>query len=191
MIKKFSELFRRLEFKKENLIPFLIFIGITIAVFVVGVTFNIKITTVALTIIFILFSFLTLFTWLMAGLAVFRALFVVGAGLSLVIFIGQSFCDVPVKFHTADSSLMNIIGFGLLYVGGLFIVSLYKELYGDKEAKSDSRQKGMIKLFKDMNGGKNPWLILVLYALFLGLFLWQLYQVINPIIDNLCVYSGK
>ena len=165
------------EIKKENLIPFIVFLLIMLAVFVSVKVFGLEFAKVAPIPVIILFSILCMIIWGLAGLAVFRSLFVVSASLSLIIFLAQSYCQSPAYLHTADNSLKSLLGFGILYVGFIFFRSLYKEL------------KESLNKFKDANSGKRSWFVVVLFALFVALFLVQLYQVINPILMGLCVYQ--
>jgi len=44
-------------------------------------------------------------------------------------------------------------------------------------------------LFKEANSNKHSWFILLIYGLWVSLFVWQIYSVINPIIHGLCVYK--
>lgn len=84
---------------------------------------------------------------------------------------------------------MTLLGIGFIYVVVQFVWSLFKELFGDKEAKEEWRRKGTIAVFKEANGNKHSWLVLVVYGLFVALFVSQIYNVIYPIIHGLCVYK--
>lgn len=116
-------------------------------------------------------------TWGLAVHAVIKSLFGVSAGLSLIIFLAQSYCQVPLAFQTANDSLKSLVAFGLIYIGIEFFRSLYKE--------ATDRAKAL----KEVNDNKRPWLILIPFALFTGLFIWQVVQVLLPIVQNLCVYK--
>ena len=83
---------------------------------------------------------------------------------------------------------MILVGFGFIYVVTQFIRSLFRELFGDKRIEDGWKRKGMIGIFKEINHGKHSWMVLVIYGLLVSLFVWQIYNVINPIIHNLCVY---
>lgn len=136
----------------------------------------------------VIFGVFFIILWFVAGYTVFRALLVASVGLGFIIFIGQSYCELSASERTANNSLMILIGFGFIYVATQFIRSLYKELFGDKGAKEEWRQKGMIPLFKEINGGSHHWLVLIVYGGLVCLFVWQVYNVVNPIIRGLCVY---
>lgn len=142
---------------------------------------------------FLLFSVLglaiiTLFTWSLAALAVFRSLMVIGAGLSLILFIAQSYCALDVSKQVANDSLQSLIGISIVFIGVTFVVRLYRELFGDPNAKREFDKLGALKVFRDANKGKDSLLFLVLYASFMGLILGQLFEVLYPIFNNLCVY---
>lgn len=142
---------------------------------------------------FVVFSviglfFLTIFTWSLAALAVFRSLMVIGAGLSLILFIAQSYCDLDVTQRLADDSLQSLIGISILFIGVIFAIRLYRELFGDPNAKREFDKIGALKVFRAANKGKDSILLLVLYASFMGLILGQLFHVLYPIFNNLCIY---
>jgi len=122
----------------------------------------------------------------LAALAVVRSLFLVGASLSLIIFLAQSYCNVPTSARIADSQLHSVLGLGLFYILFIFARSLYQEAFGDKE---DKKFKGHVVILREANNNKKSWFLLFLYALFVSLFLIELYQIISPIISNLCVYQ--
>lgn len=128
-----------------------------------------------------------LITWLMAALAVFRPLLIVGAGLSLLLYVAQEYCALPLQARTADDSLQSLISIGVIFILAIFAFRLYRELFGDQEAKSEFHQKGALRVLRESNRGKDPWFILLMYALFIGLILSQIFQVLYPIFSNLCV----
>lgn len=148
---------------------------------------HIRVFFVAFSIIGLMF--LTLFTWSLAALAVFRSLMVIGAGLSLILFIAQSYCGLDITQRVADDSLKSLIGISLIFIGVTFGVRLYRELFGDPNAKREFDKVGALQSFRDANKGKDSYLILVLYASFMGLILGQLFEVLYPIFNNLCVYQ--
>ena len=113
----------------------------------------------------------------MAGHAVMKSLFWVGASLSLIIFLAQSYCAVPVAAQTGNDALKSLLVFGFGYIAIDFFRTLYKEVLE------------RIKMLKQTNDGKKPWMILVPFGLFTGLFVWQIWQVLFPILHTLCVYK--
>lgn len=165
--------FENFELKKEKAI----FIVVILLVFFGAKYFDIDLDILGAKLFVIVFSVLLLITWTVAGITVFRSLFVVGAGLTFLIFLAQSFCNVPVTSQSANVALQSLFGFGIIYVILLFYKSLFKEL------------KKILGQLKEVNNRKNSWIIIILFGFFVGLFVWQLYQVMNPIVLNLCIYK--
>lgn len=163
------------KFEKREILAFCIFVLIVATVFI-GMTFYRDTFEVigAMLLVIELAIFITV-TWALAGHAVMKSLFVVGASLSLMIFLAQSYCAAPHLTQAGNEALKSLLGFSLLYLGFDFIRSLYKEVTGHT------------KRMKEINKGKNPWIFLVPFALFVGIFLWQLYQVMFPIVSSLCI----
>lgn len=181
------KLLEKVGVEKKDIKPFLIFMAgvAVISTILITTPFFATIGPIALIIVFgIFFSVL----WFVAGYVVFRSLLSASVGLSLIIFIGQSYCALPVNEQVANTSLMTLIGFGFIYVIAQFGYSLFRELFGDKRAKEEWRQKGMVGVFKEINQNKHSWLVLVTYAPLVSLFIWQIFSVVKPIIDGLCVY---
>ena len=179
---KMSEILGRLKerinINRGNFIHFIALLIVVGVVVELSMVFNLAPIFLA-----IVLGVLILFSWYMAGVAVFRSLLSAGVGLTLLFYIAELYCKVPEIHRNADSSLQALLGFGLIYVIFIFANSLWKELVGDKEKDL----KGSIRFFKDMNNGKKPWIILIPYAMFIGLFVYQLWQVIHPILNNFCV----
>jgi hypothetical protein len=178
-----TKLLEKIGVDKKDIKPFALFIAgvmVTLVVLVATPFF----ATIAPTLLIVAFGALFVVLWFMAGYAVFRSLLVASVGLSFIIFIGQSYCALPIDQHVANDSLSTLIGFGLIYVVAQLGRSLYRELFGDKEAK-----EGMVNLFKDANRNKHPWMILVIYGLLISLFLWQISRVIMPIIHAVSTCS--
>jgi hypothetical protein len=180
MFEKIKNYYRSLNIKKEKLAPFLVFLVIIV---LTSLFFGISKATPAM--LFIVLAILCLITSIMAGIVVFRSLIIASVSLTFLVFLGQTYCGLPVAAQTANDALATLMGFGFFYSIGVFIVSLYKELWGDKELN----KKGSFNKIKEIYEGKVPWTILVPYALFIGIFLVDLYRVINPIIRSLCIYK--
>ncbi len=148
-----------------------------------------QVSTIFLTFSLIGLAFISLFTWSLAALAVFRSLMVIGAGLSLILFIAQSYCALDISKRVADDSLQSLIGISIIFIGVTFGVRLYRELFGDPNAKREFDKVGVLQSFRNANEGKDSYIILVLYASFMGLILGQLFEVLYPIFNSLCVYQ--
>lgn len=176
----------------ENVVAFLFYIGFILLIFVLSLIFKFDPMAV-LTGIWFWFavfglSAVVIYAWAKAGIVVFRSLAVIGAELSVLALLSQSYCGVQENMRIADNALMSIIGFGLLYIGFSFLKSLYQELFGDKDSKNEQRKKGAVALMKKNGGGKILTFTLGLYAIFVATFLVQLYEVVNVIFTNSCVY---
>lgn len=190
MFKRLKEINQRVRTDKRFAVLFVLYL-----ITAIGASFAFTIWEDQARGFFVIFSLIgltviSLFTWSLAALAVFRSLMVIGAGLSLILFIAQSYCDLDVAQRIADDSLQSLIGISILFIGVIFIIRLYRELFGDPNAKREFDKLGALKVFRDANNGKDSILFLILYASFMGLILGQLFQVLFPIFNNLCVYGG-
>jgi hypothetical protein len=125
---------------------------------------------------FLLTILMALMAW-MAGIVVLKALFVVAAELSLLIFLTQSFCAAPMRAAQNNSAMTSLFTVGLVYIGFIFFNSLWDAL---KTKYSELKQKPRTI----------EWVVTVIsFFLFVCLFLWELYLIINPIVASLCVYK--
>ena len=174
----------KLNLKKEKVVPFTVFLVIVTVVFFVAKFFNLNLLSLGPVVFAIVLSILCLIAWFMAGIAVFRSLVVASVSMSVIIFLAQTYCALPNTTQTGIDALKGLFGFGMIYSAIIFIDSLYKELMGDKNKGS----KGSLKYLEEIYDGKKPLMILIPYAIFIGLFIWQLYDVLVPIIHNLCIY---
>jgi hypothetical protein len=164
--------------KKEDLKRFAIFIGVVIFTFAVA-SFLKQHLLIGLIGLVIELACLAIVAWAMAGYVVMKTFFWVGASLSLLIYIAETYCGLPINFRTGDDALKSLLIVGLSYITISFIYNLYKEITNRLKA---------LKEIKGINKNLISWLILIFFALFVGIFVWQIYQVISPIILNLCVY---
>jgi len=183
----FKELIGKFGIEENDIKPFLFFVAgvaITSVIFITAPFFS----TVGPVILIVIFGIFFSILWFVAGYVVFRSLLAASVGLSLIIFIGQSYCALPAAKQVANSSLQALIGFGFIFVVAQFGRSLYRELFGDMYAKEKWKQKGIVGVFKEANQNKHSWFVLVTYGLLVSLFIWQIYSVINPIVGGLCVY---
>jgi hypothetical protein len=174
MEEKIRNFFKSLH--KREVLSYLAVLVLATAVFV-GMTFyHDAFQKIGYTLLFIELAILITVAWAFAGHAVMKSLFLIGASLSLIIFLAQSYCAAPNLTQSGNDALKTLLAFSFIYLGYDFFRSLYTEV--------TSHTKKM----KEVNNGKNPWMYLVPFALFVGIFLWQLYQVISPIVGNFCVY---
>ena len=175
--------------EKDKIIKYVIFLVATLVMGVLSKIININLSSLTSLLFIISFSFLFIIIWIKVGMSVFKSLFIAGASFSLIIFISQEYCNVPIEARISDKSLEIFLAFGLLYVGSVFVKSLYKELFGDKDSKDELVKKGTFKIFREINDGKDSFLILLIFSIVFGTFLGQLFQVFYPIINNICIYK--
>ena len=188
MINKVKTLLHKF-WDNKKLLKFLLFLLISVFFAILASKYENIFAGVSLILALTMLSILFLVTWIMATFAVFRSLLIVGAGLSLLLFISIEYCRVPIEMRIADEALINLINLGLLFLGFVFITSLFKELFGNQKSDNPLDQKGALQIFKEINHGKHSWLLLSLYAVSLGVIIGQLFQVLYPIFNNLCVYQ--
>jgi hypothetical protein len=184
MIEKIKNYLKTTGVKEGDFVKFS-FLVVSIAVIVSVLLFTSVGTKIGPTIALVLFAILFIILWIIAGLVVFRSLVAASIGLSLIIYINQSYCE-PNVVHSANESLRILTSFGLIYVVAQFCINLYKELFGDKKSDDDLKRKGTIAVFKEINNGKHSWLVLVIYIPLISIFVWQVYLVINPIMLSFC-----
>lgn len=114
---------------------------------------------------------------LIAGFAVLKALFFVAAELSLLIYLAQSYCDVPNRLPAGNDSLKSLLVVGILYISVSFFRSLYETIKNNYK-KVENEKWSWEKIFT-----------VSLYLFFTFLFVWQVYRVMEPIVLNLCIYK--
>lgn len=189
-INKIKEKFQnKTKEEKSKIIKYIIFLVLTLFIGIFSRFLKIDFSNILSILFIISFSFLFVLILIKVGISIFKSLFIVGASFSLIIFISQEYCRVPIEARMSDKSLEVFLAFGLLYVGTVFIKSLYKELFGDKDSKDELTQKGAFKIFREINNGKDSFFILLIFAIVFGTFLGQLFQVIYPIVNNICIYK--
>jgi hypothetical protein len=125
----------------------------------------------------VLFGIIILFTMLLAGFAVLKALVHAGAGLTVLMFLGQTYCELEAQSPSGIGALTLILGVGLLYISYQFTTTLLDELKKYHARLGDDKKKSH-GIF--MTGA-----VLV----FTAIFLWAIFQVISPIVMDLCVYK--
>ncbi|MFA6430454.1 MAG: hypothetical protein WC229_00990 [Candidatus Paceibacterota bacterium] len=168
---------KEIDITKRQLVAFVVLVFIILVPVGLSILFKFSLASASPILIITLLSILFLFTWVFAGMIILEALFLVGGELTLMIFLAQSYCEVKNRTQVSDNALMTLFGFSLFYLGISFLKSLYRGFI-----KS-------LKTFEDKKTGKTPWLVIVMFGLSIGIFIWQLYEVINPIINDLCVYN--
>lgn len=189
MLDKFRRLSLKIRTDKRFVVPFAIYLGTAVLVSFVFIYWQEKIQTFVPIFLIAGLSVIVLFTWSLAAFAVFRSLMVIGAGLSLILFIAQSYCALDISHRVSNNSLQSLIGMSLIFISITFGVRLYRELFGDLDAKREFDKRGALQVFRDANKGKDSILFLIFYASFMGLILGQLFQVLYPLFSSLCIYQ--
>ncbi len=113
-----------------------------------------------------------------AGVIIVKSLVKVATGLSLLIFLSQSYCGPTVtRTNAGNNALQALLMIGLLYVTYDFLLSVWNDIKGYKKSL-----------------GKEGWdwkpkTVYVLSLLFIVSFTIGIYDVVKPIILGLCVYT--
>ena len=175
--KKFNELVKKLALKKESVRPLITSAVITLFFFLGFHFFGNHFAEAMWIVNAILLGFLLLIIMFFAGFTVLKSLAAVGAELSLLVFLAQSYCDVPNRSISSNEALKSLLVFSLIYIIFAFGRSLYgalQENYKTVEKERWSKEKiGAVTIF----------------LIFTILFIWEIYLVMSPIILNLCVYK--
>ena len=161
-------------FNQKDVAPFVTAVGITAVSFLGIHFFGNQFVGVMWAILGVLLVILLGIIAMWAGILVVRSLFVVAGELSLLIFLAQSYCNVPGRSTPGNEALKSLLIVGLLYIGFLFLNSLLKalkETYNKMERDESTKEK----IF-----------VITVFLLFSALFVWEVYLVIGPIIRNLC-----
>ncbi len=170
------------DFKKEHFVPFIISVALVTIVFVNSSYFHGNLIGILWIVIGIFFSLVLLAIMVMAGFTVIKSLFRISAGLSLLIFLAQSYCAVPHNI-ASNRALITLLGIGFLYMTFDFVNSLHHAFI-----------KEIMPTIKNVDEREFSWqkkaLFALLFILFAGFFVYGIYQVISPIILDLCVYKG-
>ncbi|MFA5080033.1 MAG: hypothetical protein WC472_00190 [Candidatus Paceibacterota bacterium] len=125
----------------------------------------------------LLFALLFFVVMLIAGFAVLKSLFIVSAELSLLIFLAQSYCNISIRSIDSDNALKGLLSISILYIGGIFFKTLYitvRDYYKKVEKDPLSFKKMFLVSF---------------FIFFIAVIIWQIYLVMDPIIQDLCIYK--
>lgn len=168
---QFNKLAEMLNLKKENV--FILIIALVLTRLSLNNEFvSILVIINALLLVFLLFMIMTV-----ADFVVFKSLFLVSAEFSFLIFIAQSYCAIPNRQVAGDQALRTLLSFGILYIIYIFLDSFYETFKKSRES------------VKNESWTNEKRFVVVLYLVFVVIFLWNVIQVLNPIINNLCVYK--
>lgn len=171
--------FEKLGFGKENILPFLISVGISTTFFLDSKYLHNTLLLILWIIVILLISIMISWIFVNAGLAVIESLFWVGAELSLLIFLADSYCKTGMTSPRGDNALNVIIVISIIFIGYKFYKSLKKSLK-EKLDNLNSKEK------------KWSWekiVVVGFFVFFAGLFICLLYDLVSPIIKNFCIYK--
>lgn len=173
--------FKKLNLRRENVIAFIITTGLAIIFLVDNNYLHNTVLGILLIVSLILFLASLTVVFAFAGKIVIQALFDVSVGLSLLIFLGQSYCGPSViRTDMGNSALKLLVLFGLGYVAYDF----YSKM---KKAIKDYREK--LKLNELKKEEKIFYFITATFFVFVVAFIIFVYQIISPIILGLCIYK--
>jgi hypothetical protein len=177
MKRKIKELAEKLNLDRKNITAAIFSLIVTSAFFLDQSVFHHELLSVLLVVDSILLGIILLFAIIMAGFTVMKALIEVAAGLSLLIFLAQSYCSSGYTNSAGNDSLKSVLAMGLLYMSFHFFQKLYESLTDN------------LKKIRGKEGGRvEKTIVIALYIIFTGLFLWEIYRIIDPIVRGLCVY---
>lgn len=175
---KIKRLGEKRDIKRKDVYRFVVFLILSILFSFLASHYEKQLQGVTNVLFVIELAIIILFAYYFAGRAVMKSLFIIGAELTLIIYLAQTYCDiVPAVVRTADESMKSLLNLGLLYLGARFVYILYNEVINSAD------------LLRKMNGNKKPWLILVPFAMLVGALVTQIGQVLFLIINNLCIYK--
>jgi|GEM_PF-1073496 len=171
------QIVEKMGFKRENIIPFIISVGFVLVVFLDNNFLHNRIELVIW--IFIGIALTTFVAWIamLAGFTVMKSLFFLSAEISLLIYLAQSYCDVRILASQSDDALKGLIFLGVTYITFKF----FKDLKVALENKLHS--------IPEKRWTREKIFIVVLFVLFTGSFVWSIFQVVSPIILDLCIYK--
>ncbi len=113
---------------------------------------------------------------LVSGYAVYKALLHASVGFGVLIFMAQTYCDLPNQTSEGLQALTFLWGTGLVFISYDFITK-FQEAY--KEHK---------KRFEKDGSSWESRLTMSAYVLFVVFYLICIYRVLTPIISGLCIY---
>jgi hypothetical protein len=174
---RFEQLKKKLTPRKENILPFITSVAITLLSFLGIHYFGNHFTEAMWIVNLLLLGILLSVIMFIAGFAVLKSLAAVGAEISLLIFLAQSYCDVPNRLTPSNEALKSLVGLGLIFIVVAFGRSLYKLLKENYQTLEKERRS------------KEKIVAVALFLMFTGLLIWEVYLVISPIILNLCIYK--
>ena len=178
LINKIKRTGEKRDIKRKDVYRFVVFLILSIIFSFLASHYEKQLQGVTSVLLVVELIIIVSFAYYFAGRAVMKSLFIIGAELTLMIYLAQAYCDiVPAAVRTADEAMKSLLNLGLLYLGIKFVYVLYKEVINSAE------------LLRKINGNKKPWLILIPFAMLVGALVTQISQVLYLIISNLCIYK--
>jgi len=164
-------------FTWENAIPliFTILVGGTTAFY--KLSLNTHANGLVWTVIAILLAAVLSVYVVRAGVLVIRSLIEVNVGLTLIVFLSQSYCSSGRTSATGDQALSNLIVIALFYILYIFFRGLWKSV---KEEYAKTKQERWS--FRSV-------VAILLLLFFVGTFVAEIYRIVDPIIEGLCIYK--
>lgn len=176
MLKKLKQYFKKLNLTKRKLISFSISVLIAAPLFFLSEYYGEQFTTVMWVLLGIILTILVAIMAAVAGFMVIKSLIGIAAGLSLLIFIAQSYCDVPVRDVSSDGAMASLfvaVSIYLIVSFGRILLKILNNYYKRVEDEVWSWKKI---------------LAVALILFFVGFFVWEIYLVMKPIVLDLCVF---
>ena len=127
---------------------------------------------------FVMLGLFYILVTFIVGFSVMKALVHISAGLSLMIFLAQSYCDVPTHTASGDGALKFLLVISLIYLIFDFFEIFWKGISNYTDTFKTIKKEYFWKV------------LLVIFCLtIIFTFLWSIYQVMSPIILDLCIYK--
>jgi len=167
----------KLGFKRENAVPFVLAVSLAILFLLDKSYFDNQLLFLVWLTIGVAVSVVIAWIFMVAGFTVLRALFLLSAEISLIIFLSQAYCGVQIDASASDDALRTLIFLGVVYIVYEFFKALKKAL------------ENRLKNIPEKRWPREKIIVVLLFIIFTVAFLTSIYQVTEPIISNLCVYT--
>ena len=169
---------------KKKVFAFFFAIVITSIGFIDSNFFHAQITKTLFISEIVIFSILLAVLMVYAGMFVVRALVRVSVGLSLILFLSQSYCNVSHRTQNGDQALQWLVVLSLFYIVYDFLTYLWRKI--DNKVLKKIERKNKISSKKDRKIGN---FFKITFLFFVVFSVWMVYQVVQPIFSDLCIYK--
>lgn len=167
----------RFELNREKIIAAVFAVGMSILAMLDHSYFHNVLLTGLWLVVAVLISVVLLVIMLVAGFAVFRAVVKASAGFTILIFLAQTYCGLPSATPEGIQALTFLWGASFLYI----LFEFAKEF-------QEACKENLKKLGEDRKRWEGK-LTIGLFLLFAVVYIVALYQVLNPILHDLCIYK--